>query len=816
MQDFEKVGVFYLGKRANSEPAELLLYDSKDLTTHAVIIGMTGSGKTGLGIAMIEEAAIDHVPVLAIDPKGDLGNLSLAFPELRGSDFEPWIDPRAALEAGSSPAEYAAKVANAWRAGLAASGQSPERIAKLKAAAEQRLYTPGSNAGRPLSALATLESPGTELGDDVELYRESIDATTASLLTLAGLEADPLTSREHVLLANVLDHAWSAGNALDLAGIIAAVQSPPFERIGVVDVDSFMPAEARFALAMRFNSLLASPGFGGWLEGPPLDIDALLYTDRGKPCVSVLSIAHLDDAGRMFFVTMLLGRLIAWMRRQPGTPSLRAVLYMDEVFGFMPPVANPPSKQPLLTLLKQARAYGLGVVLATQNPVDLDYKGLSNAGTWFIGRMQTERDKARVIEGLTSAAAGERLTRAELERTISSLAKRTFLLHNVHEAGPVVFETRWVMSYLAGPLTRDQIKLLTPPESASPTSDTAARRSQDPSSAAPRSGSTNTAAAETTAGSHSAEVAASRPLLSPKIAQRFFPTRKPQNATIVYQPRLIAGGEVILTDARLGIDERRPFLFALELDDGAADIDWTQSEPVPLTLRDLDTEPVDGARFAQCPVMLAKPQQFVAWERTLRRWLPDEMGLTLWKSAKLAETSRPGESEAEFRIRLQHKANEQRDAEVAKLRSRYESELQTLTARLRRAEHALDREQQQAAGQRIDAVVSIGTAVFGALLGRRRVSPSSASRIGTAVRKVGRTRKETADVGRAAESVEAVQQRRADLERRFAQDVGALDAVYDAQGEQLAAQIIKPKASGIHVDLIGVGWIPTEASSLEA
>src|SRR5690606_27811624 len=236
-----------------------------------------------------------------------------------------------------------------------------------------------------------LEPPGAALRDDGELYRESIDATTASLLTLVGLDAESSTSREHVLLANVLDHAWRADHALDLAGFIAAVQAPAFTRIGVVDVDSFMSAQARFDLAMRFNALLASPGFSGWLEGPPLGMDRLLYTETGKPCVSVLSIAHLDDAGRMFFVAMLLGRLIAWMRRQSGTPSLRAVLYMDEVFGFMPPVANPPTKRLLLTLLKQARAYGVGVVLSTQNPVDLDYKGLANAGTWFIGRMQTER-----------------------------------------------------------------------------------------------------------------------------------------------------------------------------------------------------------------------------------------------------------------------------------------------------------------------------------------------------------------------------------------------------------------------------------------
>ncbi|HEX7035481.1 MAG TPA: DUF87 domain-containing protein [Pseudomonadales bacterium] len=789
MQDFEKLGAFYLGRLADREPPELLLYDSKDLTTHAVIVGMTGSGKTGLGIALIEEAAIDHVPVVAIDPKGDLGNLLLTFPELRAADFEPWIDPRAALEAGVSPAEHAGKVAESWRRGLAEWGQTPERITKLAAAAERRLYTPGSNAGRPLSALATLAPPGGELRDDVELYRETVDATAASLLTLVGVAAESPTSREQVLLANVLDHAWSAGQALDLAGLVAAVQSPPFARIGVVDVDSFLPAAARFELAMRFNALLASPGFSGWLDGPPLDIDALFYTDAGKPCVSVLSIAHLDEAGRLFFVAMLLGRLIAWMRRQPGTPALRAMLYMDEVFGFMPPVASPPTKRLLLTLLKQARAYGLGVVLSTQNPVDLDYKGLANAGTWFIGRMQTERDKARVIEGLKSAAGGERFRPDELEATISSLGKRRFLMHNVHEAEPAVFETRWVMSYLAGPMTREQIRSLTP------AADGASSR-------------TASAAAASIGPVRAPSAVASRPVLSPKIPQRFVPVDPQQTGAVVYQPRLIAAGDVTLTDARLGIDERRPFLFAVEVDDDTAAVDWTDAEALPFTLTELDDEPVDGAGFAACPAALTKPQQLEAAAKTLKRWLRDEMAITVWKSPQLRETSQPGETEAQFRIRLQHKANERRDAEVAKLRARYESKVDTLTARLRRAEHALEREQQQASGQRIDVVISIGTAVLGALFGRKRISVTSASRVGTAVRKAGRTRKEAGDVERAAESVEAVRQQLAELEQAFERDVDALDTAYDAQTEPLETRTIKPKTSGLHVDLIGVGWLP--------
>ncbi len=463
MLDFEKLGSFYLGKRydeaADSLTDDLVLYDAKDLTTHAVIIGMTGSGKTGLGIGMLEEAALDRIPVIAIDPKGDMGNLLLTFPRLAAEDFRPWINDRAASDKGQTPDEYAAAQAALWKKGLGDWGQSGKRIKQLRDTVDMAIYTPGSNAGLPVSVLQSFAAPDAALVDDVDLYRERIQATATGILTLLGIDADPVASREHILVSRLLDHAWQQGLDLDIAGLIAAIQEPPFTQIGVMGVDAFFPAKDRFALAMRLNNLLAAPGFEAWMQGTPLNAQNLLYTANGKPRVSIMSIAHLDDASRMFFVSMLLNEIISWMRAQPGTPSLRAILYMDEIFGFMPPVANPPSKALFLTLLKQARAYGLGLVLATQNPVDLDYKGLSNTGTWFIGRLQTERDKARVMEGLEGASQGD-FDKQEMERTLAGLGKRRFLLHNVHEDEAVVFGTRWVMSYLAGPLTRDHIRSL--------------------------------------------------------------------------------------------------------------------------------------------------------------------------------------------------------------------------------------------------------------------------------------------------------------------------------------------------------------------
>ncbi|MFZ1265481.1 MAG: ATP-binding protein, partial [Anaerolineae bacterium] len=469
MQDFEKLGVFYLGREYDltrrAAEDSLILYDSKDLVTHAVCVGMTGSGKTGLCISLIEEAAIDGIPSILIDPKGDLSNLFLTFPQLRGEDFLPWINAEDAAKKGLSPEDYANQQAATWKKGLGDWGEDGGRIQRLRDAAEFAIYTPGSNAGMPVSILKSFAVPPFEILDDGEMLQERINTTVTSLLGMVGISADPLTSREHILVSTIIARTWLDGHDLDLASLIQAIQTPPMTRIGVLDLEAFYPARDRFNLVLALNNLVASPGFATWMEGVPLDIGQILYTPKGKPRVAIFSIAHLGDAERMFFVSLLLNQFLGWMRTQSGTTSLRALVYMDEIFGYFPPVANPPSKLPLLTLLKQARAFGVGIVLATQNPVDLDYKGLSNTGTWFIGRLQTERDKARVMDGLEGAvtAAGASFDRSRMEQIISGLGNRVFLMNNTHEDEPVVFTTRWAMSYLRGPLTRSQIKILMDP-----------------------------------------------------------------------------------------------------------------------------------------------------------------------------------------------------------------------------------------------------------------------------------------------------------------------------------------------------------------
>ncbi len=355
MQDFEKLGAFYLGKEfdltANRRTDNLLLYDAKDLPTHGVIVGMTGSGKTGLALALLEEAAIDGIPAIAIDPKGDLGNLMLTFPELSPEDFRPWVDVAEAARKGMNPDEYARHTAATWKKGLAEWGQDGERIQRLKEAAEFAIYTPGNASGRPLQILRSFAAPPADFRADAAALRERIMSDVSGLLGLAGIAADPVQSREHILLSNIFDRAWREGRDLDIAAIIADIQKPPFEKIGVFDLESFYPAKDRFALAMALNNLLASPGFSAWMEGDPLDVQRLLYAPNGKPRIAILSIAHLSDAERMFFVTILLNEVLAWVRAQSGTSSLRAILYMDEIFGYFPPSANPPSKTPMLTLL---------------------------------------------------------------------------------------------------------------------------------------------------------------------------------------------------------------------------------------------------------------------------------------------------------------------------------------------------------------------------------------------------------------------------------------------------------------------------------
>ena len=785
MIDYEKLGAFYLGKRhdvaADNATDDVVLYDAKDLTTHAVIIGMTGSGKTGLGIGILEEAAMDNIPVIAIDPKGDLSNLMLTFPDFAPSDFRPWINTRAASDKGQTPDEYAAGQAALWKKGLANWGQDGARIAKFRDKTDISIYTPGSNAGQPISVLQSFSAPPAVLLEDGDLYRERVQGTATGILSLLGIDADPITSREHILISQLLDHAWQDGRGLDIASLIAAIQTPPISKIGVMDIESFYPSKDRFSLAMQLNNLLAAPGFSVWMEGEALDTGKLLYTESGKPRISVMSIAHLDDNERMFFVAMLLNDLIGWMRAQQGTSSLRAILYMDEIFGYMPPVANPPTKRLLLTMLKQARAYGLGLVLATQNPVDLDYKGLSNTGTWFIGRLQTERDKARVMEGLEGASEGGKFDRQQMERTLAGLGKRRFLLHNVHEDEAVVFNTRWVMSYLAGPMTRDQIKALMAERKA-------VAKSESPAIA-----------------SKPAERGGAAPVLAPGIDQFYVPA---SGDGLQYFPRLIAAADMTFTSARYNLSEKREKLFSVEFEDGPVAIDWDNAEPLDFAMDSLVQAGVENARYADCPAVAANAKNYPDWNRGFKRWVRQNETITLYGSKKYRLTSEAGESEGDFRIRLQQLANEKRDLAVGKLRKRYATKATTLENRLLRAQQSVEREQQQSSKKKMDTAISFGTAILGAVLGRKRLTSGTASKMGTAIRSATGARKEAADVARAKETAKKVTADLKQLNIELQKEIDALDDSFDSQAEELKETQVKAKATDVHVPVVGLVWMP--------
>ncbi len=814
MEDYEKLGVFYLGKAYDLQKKaaldDLILYDSKDLVTHAVVLGMTGSGKTGLCVGLLEEAAIDGIPAIVIDPKGDLADLLLTFPDLRGADFQPWINVEDAQKKGRTPEQYAEDQAQFWAKGLSDWGEDGERIRRLRDAADFVIYTPGSNSGMPVSILKSFAAPDPTVLQDGELLRERISVTATSLLSLLGIDADPIQSREHILLSTLLQNVWQQGQDLDLAGLIRLIQTPPVSQVGVLDIESFYPAKDRFGLVMALNGLLAAPGFSAWLEGEPLDVAQILHTPQGKPRVAVFSIAHLSDAERMFFVSLLLNQVVGWMRTQSGTTSLRALVYMDEIFGYMPPVQNPPSKLPLLTLLKQARAFGLGVVLATQNPVDLDYKALSNTGTWFVGRLQTERDQARVLDGLEGAAAtaGSSFDRAKIQQILAGLGSRIFLMNNAHEDGPEILQTRWTMSYLRGPLTRDQIKQLMDPvkAAAAPAAATAAP------STAPAVAATAPAAAPAAApaGPAVAPAANVAPALAAGIPQFFIPVRgsAPAGSALTYRPQIAGIAQVRFADTKTRVDLSQDVTCLTPITDAAVPVSWDQGKEANLTAADLEKEAQSGGHFATLPAAAGQAKNYSLWSRDFSAWLYGSQKVELLLSPSLKQISNVGEPERDFRVRLGQAAREQRDEAADALRKKYASKLTTMQNRIQRAQEAMQREAGQAKAAQMQTAISFGTTLLTAFMGRKAASLSTLGRATTAARGVGRSMKEQGDVGRAAENLQTLQQQYNDLDAELKAEIDALAAKIDPLTEELETVSIRPKKSDISVQLVALVWEP--------
>jgi hypothetical protein len=801
LPSYEKLGVFYLGREYDPQSQALgadLLYDSRDLTTHAICIGMTGSGKTGLCLSLLEEAAIDGIPAIAIDPKGDIANLALTFPALEPADFKPWVDAGEAARKGQSVDEFAAATAASWRKGLEEWGQDGARIQRLRDAAAIDIYTPGSTAGRPLSILRSFSAPDPAVAADATALRERVSSAVGGLLGLLGIDADPIKSREFILLSALLDAAWRKGESIDLGGLIRSVQKPPFDQVGVFDVESFFPAKDRTELALRINGLLASPGFSAWLDGDALDIQSLLYDASGKPRIVIISIAHLNDAERMFVVTLVANELVAWMRRQSGTTSLRALFYMDEVFGYFPPGAMPPSKMPLLTLMKQARAFGLGVVLATQNPVDLDYKGLGNAGTWFIGRLQTERDKARVIEGLLGSDAAGGMDKAQLESAMSSLPQRTFLMRNVHDDAPVLLRTRWALSYLRGPLTTAEITRL---NAAGAPASTAAARTADVAAAPAAVGAA--AAGMKPAATPRSAAASQRPLVPAGVPEKFMAAAGYQG--VEYEPNVGARVRAHFVDARAGVDAWEDWYYLAPLTaQGPA---WDQAEVSSVDAIQLLDAPAPDATFAAVPAAALATKAFAQHGKTLADHIYRTCSISVMRCPELKLTSVPGGTESEFRARIAQALREKRDAAVDALRAKYATKLNTLADRARRAEQNVARQKSQASEQTMASALNVGGSLLGALFGGGRRS-SVFSKASTAARSMGRTARERSDVSHAEANLEALRQQHAALEAELAEEIAALENRFDASSIPIESAAIKARKSDTAVTEIALVWRP--------
>lgn len=806
MEDFEKLGSFYLGREYDLATAklrdELVMYDAKDLTTHAVCVGMTGSGKTGLCLSLLEEAAIDGIPAICIDPKGDLGNLLLSFPKLDAADFQPWVDPADAARKGITVEELAQKTAEQWKNGLAQWREDGDRIQRFRDAVDITIYTPGSSAGVPLTVLRSFAAPPPSIRDDHDAMRERVLAATSGLLALVGVDADPVRSVEHILIANIFDTAWRAGQDLSIEGLIRSIQKPPFDKVGVVDLESFYPEKDRFALSMQLNNLVASPSFASWMRGEALDIKRLFHTAEGKPRLTILSIAHLSDSERMFFVTILLNEVIAWMRAQSGTSSLRGILYMDEVFGYFPPTANPPTKTPMLTLMKQARAFGLGVVLATQNPVDLDYKGLSNAGTWFLGRLQTERDKARVLEGLegASAAAGASFNRQQMEQTLAGLGNRIFLLNNVHEDKPVVFQSRWALSYLRGPVTRDQIAMLMADKKAALPARTETK--SGPSAA-------GKPALREIAGLSVGE----RPILPPGTKELFVPRRGElsEGTTLVYQPRLLGLAKVHFVDAKSNSDEWESVVVETPVaPDSIAPQVWDEAsvDPHEMAESKYESAPENGARFVSLPGELIKAKTFSTLGTKLKDFLYRNHRLKLMRVPELKFFSIAGESEGDFKARLAVRLREIRDAETQDLRLSYVPKAKQLEERLRKAEAKVEQEKAEATSRTVESVISFGASILGAFVGRKTMSSQNISKIGTSIRSAQRTMKARNDIGIAEDSVEAVQQAMGEVDQELSAKIDELKNKYNIDSVKTEALDLTPRKTDLSVISVVVVWAP--------
>lgn len=814
-----KPGKFYIGRDFDPQSGETTSqstqYDPDDLTTHAVVVGMTGSGKTGLCVDVMEEAALNGLPALMVDPKGDITNLLLHFPDLAPEDFKPWVDADQARREDKTVDQVAESTANLWRNGLAKWDIQGDRLQALKDAAEFTIYTPGSDAGIPVSILASLETPPIPWEDNEELLREKISATVTAVLGLVGMrDIDPVRSREHILLSNIFETAWSQGKGLDLGELILQTQNPPFSKLGVFDVNTFFPEKDRFDLAMLLNNILAAPAFQVWLEGQPLDIQGLLYTPDGRPRHSIFYIAHLPEAERMFFVTLLFSAMEAWMRSQAGTTSLRSLLYFDEIFGYLPPTQNPPSKEPMLRMLKQARAFGVGLVLVTQNPVDLDYKGLSNTGTWFVGKLQTDQDKQRLLDGLQGASPN--MDRQAYDRLISSLGKRVFLLHNVHEKEPQLFQTRWAMNYLAGPLTRAQIPAanqLTGVQMA----DVSMAVETQKENLATAAGAAEAQAQISRAEEQEMPGSTTRPAIPGSIAEYFLPNNlsfseafsaagrsmpgDAQSLGMIYRPALLAQTRIRYLNRKYDLDHEQQHTILTLKPDRRGAMRWEDIEAGKIESEALDDQPDPRARYASLEAPLSESRTMKSMERDFLDWNYHNSSVTVRANEELGIFAGPEVSQAEFRRRSSEAAQEGRQEELDKIEEKYDRKIDTVVSRLKREQRELEEDRSDLSQRKMEEYGTHAETVL-SLFGRRKKSLSRS------LSKRRMTEKAEADVKESIQAIEEYEKQIKDIQADKEEALEEAKVRWEEIANQVSEIEVTPYKKDILVEMFGVAWFP--------
>ena len=811
-------GKFYLGRIYDLHKGEItdenLYYDSEDLTTHAVVVGMTGSGKTGLCIGMLEEAALNGIPSLMIDPKGDITNALLHFPDLTPTDFQPWVNPDDARREGKTIAQAAEGAAHLWQNGLKKWGIGRERIQALKDSAQFGIYTPGSNAGIPVSILSSLKAPEIPWEGNIEIIREKISGTATALLGLIGLtDIDPVRSREHILMSNIFESSWSQLRDLELGELILQIQNPPFEKLGVFDINSYFPEKDRFELSMLLNNILAAPSFQSWISGHPLDIQSLLYGSDGHPKHSVFYIAHLSDSERMFFVTLLYSAVETWMRSQKGTTSLRAILYFDEIFGYIPPISNPPSKMPMLRMLKQARAFGVGQVLVTQNPVDLDYKGLSNTGTWFIGRLQTERDKERLLDGLEGAAPG--LDRRTYDRQISALDKRVFLLHNVHEERPELFHTRWVMNYLTGPLTRTQIPALNKlagaaldktPQPAKP-----GIREHTPAPTRQEPGISEESDTLSIYGS------LTRPNPPARIGEYFLPNNltlsqsiktsqhdtpsRAETLGMLYKPVLLAQANVRFLKPKYSLNHEDRLTALVQEIGRAGEVRWEEWSVDVFDPDIMDRKPLPEARFVTQEGAFSDSKALRTLETDFVDWIYYEGKVNILANETLEIYAGPDISEDEFKAQCKKAAEDNFEEELEKIESSFEKKIDAIEDRLRREERELKEDETELSQRKMEEFGTHAENILSLFSGRRR-------KVTTSLTKRRMTSKAKADVEESQETIEEYKKEIEELEEDYQDEIQEIKEKWDEVAEDAGTIPVTPYKKDILVKLFGIAWFP--------